>query len=879
MTVDGDVPRTIRLQTTVLEGHRFAHQPIAKGEFLLSWGLPFGMATKDIAPGQWLCNGSILQVLKLRHDVRWELPDESNFVDKSNTERYQIDDHWRPGRQVGRCTDLQTFWGYRRAGNRGVGTRNFVVVVGLTALTSSFAIALADRSQSIANEYSNVDGVTAVAHTEGETTHAYNLGLLRRTLRGFITHPNVGACLVVQTGLERHLNVEMLREDLEADGCALEELQYAFHTLSGNFEEDLRHCRGILEGWLPGVNAAHREELPAEHLSIALQCGGSDAFSGVSGNPLQGWVAREVVRHGGTANLAETPELVGAEAYIMKNVKDLDTAQTFVDTVERYKQFAARHGQNAEGNPSGGNFYRGLYNITLKSLGAAVKKPPDVCLDRVIEYGQRMHAPGYYFMDSPGNDLESVAGQVAAGCNVIFFTTGNGSITNFPFVPTVKIVTTTSRYELLRNDMDVNAGKFSDGASTLDDLGRETFDYLLTVASGDRTAGEKAGHSQVQIWRDWVVDEGQTLPPVPAITSSSAIPTKPYAAPWLQEMDWSLGDGPCTERVGLVLPTSMCASPIARLVVDDLNQKYASGENELGVVRFVTLPHTEGCAAVGPMDVYTRTLLGHLTHRKVSAAVLLEHGCEKTHNDFWRNELQQRGLSTDAFGWASVQADGGIDSSKAAVTSMLLDRLRECKAACPTPPADDKPLQSVSIAMHALGPVPPPVALALAHVARAFITKGASVVLPQGTSLLDTPAFLSELLLEEVPKGVLSSTLEYGMHPAHFGGLHLMQMYNPTPAEINSGLVAGGAMLQLVYCGDGKQTETSALVPMIQISAESVVCSAEAFDIVLGPATQTQWVPLILTFVANVFQGVRVPKTYTSTNVSFQIPRGLACSM
>lgn len=170
--------------------------------------------------------------------------------------------------------------------------------------------------------------------------------------------------------------------------------------------------------------------------------------------------------------------------------------------IAEFKERTAWHGANAEGNPSGGNKYRGLYNIILKSIGAARKKDPVTRLDYAIEYGEPMQETGYYFMDSPGNDLESIAGQVASGCNLIFFATGNGSMTNFPFVPTIKVVTTTRRFQLLAKDMDVNAGLYQDGMS-MDELGSQTLNLTVEIASGQRSVGEKAGHAQVQIWRNW----------------------------------------------------------------------------------------------------------------------------------------------------------------------------------------------------------------------------------------------------------------------------------------------------------------------------------------------------------------------------------------
>ena len=261
-------------------------------------------------------------------------------------------------------------------------------------------------------------------------------------------------------------------------------------------------ARQLINSWLESVNSLMRTEQSLENLKIALQCGGSDAFSGISGNPLAAYVAKEVIRYGGCANLAETDELIGSEAYVLQNVRDLKTARTFLDTIERFKERVSWHGHSAEGNPSGGNNFRGLYNIAIKSIGAAMKRHPDVCLDYVIDYSRLMEKPGYYFMDSPGNDLESIAGQVASGSNMIFFVTGNGSITNFPFVPTIKIVTTTGRYEMLTKDMDVNAGAYLDG-TPMEELGEAMLDLTVDVASGEQSVGEKAGHSQVSLWRDW----------------------------------------------------------------------------------------------------------------------------------------------------------------------------------------------------------------------------------------------------------------------------------------------------------------------------------------------------------------------------------------
>ncbi len=329
--------------------------------------------------------------------------------------------------------------------------------------TVGFARTLAERFRDVRKTFPNIDGVVPIAHTEGGgTERPHNFDLLIRTLAGFVTNPNVAAFIAIDFGNEVLTNA-MLQSYLESNGYPFPQMPHAFVSLREDFALELRKHEQTIRKWLPLVNGAQRSARPLRDLKIGLQCGGSDAFSGVSACPILGLMSRELVRHGGAANLAETDELIGAESYVLGNVRDLATARAFLRKVEEFQTLASWHGHSAEGNPSGGNLFRGLYNISIKSIGAARKKDPSVRLDFVIAYSERMMQPGFYFMDSPGNDLESIAGQVAAGCNLILFATGNGSITNFPFVPTIKVMTTTERFNLLSHEMDFNAGRYLDG--------------------------------------------------------------------------------------------------------------------------------------------------------------------------------------------------------------------------------------------------------------------------------------------------------------------------------------------------------------------------------------------------------------------------------
>ena len=851
---------------TVLEGHRFAVEPVTEGEDLLSWGLRFGRATKDIAPGDYACNGKILKALAERH-VDFDLPSEPNFSD-AELKPYVLDEErFRPDEQVPPLDEPRTFMGYRRGPERGVGTRNYVVLVGVTSRLTGFLRALEMEMEGVADAYENVDGIVCVAHTEGgEERTPNNLDLLLRTLSGFMVNPNVGAVLVLDRG-EGAVTNSMLRSYIEEHGYPVDDVLHEFVSLEGSFRRDLERAKAVVRGWLEEVNASRRTEEPASELRIGLQCGGSDAFSGVSANPLVAWVSGEVVRNGGSANLAETDELIGAEHYVLKNVRDLETAKRFLSAVERFKERVSWHGHTAEDNPSGGNNFRGLYNISIKSIGAAMKKHPDVRVDRVIEYSERMDEGGFYFMDSPGNDLESVAGQVASGANMIFFTTGNGSITNFPFVPTIKFVTTTGRYELLSKDMDVNAGAYLDG-TPMDDLGRETFERTLRAASGERTVGECAGHAQVSIWRDWKQTGSEDLdrlenekePDGEPLPVKSGVPNVEFSFEALKS-----GRGPVVEQVGLVMPTSLCSSQISRRIAHRLNEKDATQGK---VTRFVALPHTEGCgvSAGSAEAIYSRTVLGHLASPSVRFGLLLEHGCEKTHNDYFRNRLREAGVDPSRFGWASVQLDGGIDSVISKVENWFDEILRDAEAL----EYESAGPKSLRLGLYASGYVSDEAALSLAEITLAVVNSGGTVVVPERARVLSSPAYL-EAVLGEHP---VENTLAYGQ-VAKKSGLHVMEAPTDHWVETATGLGATGVEVMLAHVA-GYPLQAHRMIPLLQASSdpETLEKHAEDLDVVLDGGSSV-WTEQLLKTVAAVASREYTPRLFGAGNTDFQLTRGL----
>ncbi len=852
------------LDQTILEGHRFAIQHIAPGEPLLSWELPFGMAIRAIEPGTYVINESALHALRDR-TLDFDLPAQANFADDIHP--YVLDrETFQPAERLPAYAETRTFPGYRRDGTRGVGTRNMIVLLGTTSRTGGYVKQLAARLQNEVGTHANVDGIVPVAHTEGDVENPNNLTLLLRTLAGFIVNPNVGAVLVVDYGIEPVTNA-MLHEYMIEHGYELDAVTHQFLSLSGGFQENLAKGEAIVREWLPVVNRVERTDESVAHLKIALQCGGSDAFSGISGNPLIGWVARELIRHGGAANLAETDELIGAEPYVLGKVRDLATAQKFLDQIARFKERVEWHGASAEGNPSGGNKYRGLYNIVLKSIGAARKKDPASRLDYVIDYGELMRESGYYFMDSPGNDLESIAGQVASGCNLIFFVTGNGSITNFPFVPTLKVVTTTRRYELLAKDMDINAGAYQDGMP-MDELGQQTFDLTVNVAAGERTVGEKAGHAQVQIWRNWQQTDNSQLgtllsQPKPAGTPI-AIQATDATSPIRFSMQQIEG-ATVADRIGLILPTSLCAGQVANMIAMRLN-KQGLGQ-PTGISRYVALAHTEGCGNSGGTaeEMYAQTMVGYAFHPLVRHCLLLEHGCEKTHNDFMRHQIEALGGDMDKLGFASIQLDGGIEKVMQKVENWFAEQL-----------AADKPPQTTDVGVGALrlglltdGPVTESVATQLAELTKLLVSAGGTVVVPENAGLLSAPAYRNQVLSAPT---VLPS-LGYGEHAAQ-PGFHIMATPTEHWVETLTGFAATGVDVIVGHVA-AQPMQTHPLVPVLQIAAtESMERFAADLDLLLEGAPAT-WNEQILQLLKQVIEHEYAPKLYQQGNIDFQFTRGL----
>lgn len=872
----------VTLRHTVLEGHRFLVRPTGKDEPLLFWSTPFARAQRDLQPGDYICTATSLGILQARGVTG--LPPAPTAANVP-LDPYRLDESvLHLGRQVDPVDVPRTFYGFGR--KRGVaGTRNHVVVIGATSRSGAFVTEVARRFAGATGP--GLDGVVPVAHTEGGEGHPpNNLEFLLAALAGFLVHPNVGAVMLVDEPDEPDgvVTGETVRRFMRDRDYPEITVPHAFLPRSGSFSDDLDRAVRTVEPWLGQVGEQRRTEQPLADLRVALQCGGSDAFSGITANPLAGAVGREVIRHGGAAVLAETDELIGAEGYVLESVRDVEVARAFLRAVESFKERVGWHGHSAEGNPSGGNVYRGLYNILLKSVGAARKKDRALRLDHVVGYGEPLLGPGFTFMDSPGNDLESVAGQVATGCTMVFFTTGNGSITNFPFVPTLKFVTTSARYDLLSDEMDVDAGRYLTG-TPMSELTQEVFEQTVRAAGGTRTVGENAGHSQVSIWRNWkqtgprVGADGVPLP-LPTTRADEAerdaeLSGRPLTGavvgspPAGVRTSWNglrTDEGVSPEKVALVLPTSLCSGQIALRLAEAAEQQGWHGD---AATRVVALPHTEGCGVSSGTaeETYARLMVGYLTHPNTRLALLLEHGCEKTHNDYFRSRLVEEGQDPDRFGWASIQRDGGLQ----AVSNRVREWFAKATAPRQAPTPTTARLDDLTLGLDARGPLDPTTAEALGLLGGWLVGAGGTVLLASRSSLAGDETF------RRVAFGGTDSeepTLAHGQRPAA-PGWHVMRTPTTDWLETATGLGAGGAQLTLCHVAEGT-VSGQRFVPVVQVTADAGTADRLGGDldaVVEGDAV-TQASSMLATLLT-VASREQTPRAQQTRNVGFQITRGL----
>ncbi len=456
-------------------GHKVATRAIAAGAPVRRYNQIIGFASRPIAPGEHVH----LHNLAMGAFDR----DYAFGVDARPTDYIQ---------------PAATFQGIVRRGgpNDGkVATRNYIGILSTVNCSATVARGIAGHfTRERLSQYPNVDGIVALTHGSGcgMDTNGEGMQLLRRTLGGYAQHANFAGVLIVGLGCEANQISALLGSQSLTEGPLLR--TFSIQDTGGTSKTIARGI-SMIEEMLPHANDLVRETVPASNITIGLQCGGSDGYSGITANPALGAAVDLLVRHGGTAILSETPEIYGAEHLLTRRAVSREVGEKLVSRIRWWEEYTTRERGEMNNNPSPGNKAGGLTTILEKSLGA-VAKGGTTNLVQVYEYAQPVTAKGFVYMDTPGYDPVSATGQVAGGANMIVFTTGRGSAYGCAPAPSLKLATNTQLWVRQEEDIDLNCGEIVDGGATVAEIGERLFAMLLDAASGTKTKSELHGYGQ-----------------------------------------------------------------------------------------------------------------------------------------------------------------------------------------------------------------------------------------------------------------------------------------------------------------------------------------------------------------------------------------------
>ncbi len=452
-------------------GHKIAARDLRAGEPILKYNVCIGFAATDIQAG--------------------------TYVHSHNMDFQEFDRDYAHARDyvptpVLPESEQARFMGIVRA-NGQVATRNYIGVMATVNCSATVVHRIAEAfTPELMAAYPNVDGVVALSHGMGcgMEMSGEPMDLLRRTMGGYACHANFAAVLIVGLGCERNQLDALLKDQgLEAGA----RLKTFIMQETGGTRKTIEAGVAAVEAMLPQANEVRRVPVPARHLTVGLQCGGSDGFSSITANPALGAAMDILVRHGGTAILSETPEIYGVEHTLTSRARSREVGEKLVQRIRWWKEeYSPGRDVQINGKVSPGNQMGGLANIFEKSLGSSMKGGTTGLME-VYRYAEPVRQPGMVFMDTPGFDPVSATGQIAGGANMICFTTGRGSMFGAKPVPSIKLATNTPMYQRLTEDMDVNCGDILDGTATLQEVAQRIFEEILQVASGARSKSELLG--------------------------------------------------------------------------------------------------------------------------------------------------------------------------------------------------------------------------------------------------------------------------------------------------------------------------------------------------------------------------------------------------
>lgn len=476
--VSGTTIEGIAVRGLVPPGHKVAVRAIAQGAPVRRYNQIIGFASKAIAAGEHV------------HTHNLDMgPDKGDFA---RDYAYGADVKPESARREA------SFMGIKRADGR-VATRNYIGILSSVNCSATAARAIADHFSRQTNPaalaaFPHVDGVVALTHGTGCGMDSEGAGMkvLERTLAGYATHANFWGVLVVGLGCEANQINAWLAHSSLREG---ETLKVFNIQDTGGTRKTVEKGIALVQQMLPTANAVKREPCSASHITIGLQCGGSDGYSGISANPALGAAVDLLVAHGGTAILSETPEIYGAEHLLTRRAVRREVGEKLVQRIKWWEEYTRINGGEMNNNPSPGNKAGGLTTILEKSLGA-VAKGGTTNLQAVYEYAEPVSTHGFVYMDTPGYDPVSATGQVAGGANIICFTTGRGSAYGCAPSPSLKIATNSALWQRQEEDMDLNCGEIIDGSATIEQMGQRIFEMVLATASGQPSKSEQHGYGQ-----------------------------------------------------------------------------------------------------------------------------------------------------------------------------------------------------------------------------------------------------------------------------------------------------------------------------------------------------------------------------------------------
>jgi altronate dehydratase len=461
-------------------GHKICLKTVNKGDPVIKYDQIIGFASKNINPGEHVHSHN----LEFKDfDRKFKVIEKKSIINEKS----------------------ELFFNGIMRDNGQVATRNYIGIISTVNCSATVTKMISEKikQSNILKDFPNIDGIVPITHSTGcgMNTESEGMQIFQRTIDGFKNHPNFSHVFVLGLGCEC-AQVDIFKDNVKQH----DRVHFLTIQDEGGTKKIVDKVLSEIKNLLVVSNNVKREPLSVNNITLALQCGGSDGYSGISANPALGVAADMLVKQGGSSILSETPEIYGAEHLLINRANKQETADKLIAKIKWWQHYTSINNSSMDNNPAPGNKKGGLTTILEKSLGAVAKGGNSV-LEDVLSYAEPLKNKGFNFMDSPGYDPVSVTGQVASGANVICFTTGRGSCFGCKPAPSLKLSTNTTMYEKMIEDMDINCGTIIEGKEEIEEVGKKIFELVIATASGSSTKSELNGYGDEEFnpWQVGVV--------------------------------------------------------------------------------------------------------------------------------------------------------------------------------------------------------------------------------------------------------------------------------------------------------------------------------------------------------------------------------------